>query len=209
MRIQGDFMILLTSNAQNIFWLGRYLARVQYACSQFPFNDDDRAVEYAHAFYLPVFDAASLNVLLQDETQEASFQQQFQCAKNNIHDLRGVLSASSFAELNQLIGEAERNRTYICDIAGDCREVLDSEENHEVFLFFSLGQKIEQLDHHLRLKQHIEVVIAELELLIILLQALGFEHLEPYWKQLQQKIDVQNFYLLSEQIHNIFTLDRL
>ena len=106
-------MILLTSNAQNIFWLGRYLARVQYACSQFPFTDDDRAVEYAHAFYLPVFDAASLNVLLQDETQEASFQQQFQCAKNNIHDLRGVLSASSFAELNQLIGQAEQNRTYI------------------------------------------------------------------------------------------------
>ena len=65
------------------------------------------------------------------------------------------------------------------------------------------------MDHHLRLKQHIEVVIVELESLIILLQALGFEHLEPYWKQLQQKIDVQNFYFLNEQIHNIFTLDRL
>ena len=209
MRIQENFMILLTSNAQNIFWLGRYLARVQYACSQFPFTDDDRAVEYAHAFYLPVFDAASLNTLLQDETQEASFQQQFQCAKNNIHDLRGVLSASSFAELNQLIGQAEQNQTYICDIAGDCREVLESAENHDVFLFFSLGQKIEQFDHHLRLKQHIGAELTELESLIVLLQALGLDHLEPYWKQLQQKIDVQNFYLLSEQIHGIFTLDRL
>ena len=202
-------MILLTSNAHNIFWLGRYLARVQYACSQFQFNDDDLAVEYAHAFYLPVFDAASLNALLQDEAQETSFQQQFQCAKNNIHDLRGVLSASSFAELNQLIGQAEQNRTYICDIAGDCQNVLEAEENQDIFLFFSLGQKVEQFDRHLRLKQHKNIALAELESLIVLLQALGFEHLESYWQQLQHKIDVQNFYLLSEQIHDIFTLDRL
>ena len=202
-------MILLTSDAHNIFWLGRYLARVQYACSQFPFNDDDLAVEYAHAFYLPVFDAASLNALLQDEAQETSFQQQFQCAKNNIHDLRGVLSARSFAELNQLIGQAEQNRTYICDIAGDCQNVLEAEENQDIFLFFSLGQKIEQFDRHLRLKQHKNIALAELQSLIVLLQALGFEHLESYWQQLQHKIDVQNFYLLSEQIHDIFTLDRL
>ena len=32
-------MILLNSNAQHIFWLGRYLTRIQYLCGQFPFHD--------------------------------------------------------------------------------------------------------------------------------------------------------------------------
>ena len=28
-------MILLSTNAENIFWLGRYLTRTQYLCAQF------------------------------------------------------------------------------------------------------------------------------------------------------------------------------
>ncbi len=31
-------MILLSTNAENIFWLGRYLTRTQYLCAQFPFT---------------------------------------------------------------------------------------------------------------------------------------------------------------------------
>ena len=202
-------MILLNSNAQNIFWLGRYLSRIQYVCSQFPFVDDDIAIEYGHAFGLPIYDASSLNTVIQDSEQPSSFQQQFQCAKNNIHDLRGVLSAVSFAELNQLIGQAEKNRSYICDIAGDCNDVLEAEENTDIFLFFSLGQKVEQLDRSLRLKQETEGLIEELTLLIPLLQAIGFENLQTYWLSLQQHTDIENFYHFSEQLQSLFTLDRL
>ena len=85
-------MILLSSNAQQIFWLGRYLTRVQYLCSQFPFQDNEQARAYANAFALAAHDAESLNQLVQNPQQFASFTQQFQCAKDNIRDLRGVLS---------------------------------------------------------------------------------------------------------------------
>ncbi|NEU34916.1 alpha-E domain-containing protein, partial [bacterium LRH843] len=54
-------MILLSTNAENIFWLGRYLTRTQYLCAQFPFTQDQPAMDYAHAFCLPAFDACSLN----------------------------------------------------------------------------------------------------------------------------------------------------
>ncbi len=35
-------------------------------------------------------------------------------------------------------------RAYICDVAADCHEVIEA-ESEDVFLFFSLGQNIEQL----------------------------------------------------------------
>ena len=119
-------MILLNSNAQHIFWLGRYLTRIQYTCSQFPFVEDQDALQYAHAFCLPAFDASSLNALLLDIEQPSSFHQQFQHAIDNIQDLRGVLSAKAYAELNQLIKNAHANASYICDVAADCYDVVEA-----------------------------------------------------------------------------------
>ncbi|MEG2637724.1 MAG: alpha-E domain-containing protein, partial [Acinetobacter sp.] len=116
-------MILLSTNAQNIFWLGRYLTRIQYLCSQFPFKNNTSALDYAHAFCLPAFDASSLNEMILDAEQPASFHQQFQNAKNNIYDLRGVISAQSFAELNQLLQQAEKNAGLICDVCDECNDV--------------------------------------------------------------------------------------
>ncbi len=43
-------MVLLNSNAQHIFWLGRYLSRTHFLCARFPFLEDEAAVAYAHAF---------------------------------------------------------------------------------------------------------------------------------------------------------------
>lgn len=90
-------MVLLNTNAQHIFWLGRYLSRTQFLCSHFPFLDDEAAVAYAHAFCLPAFDASSLNELVLDSTQPTSFTQQFQVAKDNIQELRGVLSGKAYS----------------------------------------------------------------------------------------------------------------
>ncbi len=48
-------MILLSTNAENIFWLGRYLTRTQYLCAQFPLTQDQPAMDYAHAFCFACF----------------------------------------------------------------------------------------------------------------------------------------------------------
>jgi hypothetical protein len=41
-------MILLSTNAENIFWLGRYLTRTQYLCAQFPFTQELQWIMHMH-----------------------------------------------------------------------------------------------------------------------------------------------------------------
>jgi len=199
-------MILLNSNAQHIFWLGRYLTRIQYACGQFPFVDDQDALQYAHGFCLPAFDASSLNSLFLDAEQPSSFNQQFQYAKDNIQDLRGVLSAKAYAELNQLIKNANENAAYICDVTGDCHEVLEA-ESEDVFLFFSLGQNIERLDRQIRLKQDQTATLDNLNKIVALLSEIGWDKLDDAWQQLKSNPDNMNFYHFSDHIQYLFEVD--
>ena len=202
-------MILLSTNAQNIFWLGRYLTRIQYLCSQFPFKTNELALDYAHAFCLPAFDASSLNELILDFEQPASFHQQFICAKNNIHDLRGVISAQSFAALNQLLQQAEQNAGFICDVCEECNDVLEAEEDELLFLFFSLGQKMEQLDRNLRLNQDKSKTVKQLDGLILSLSQQGMCSFTDVWLELKNQPDRANYYHFSDHIDSLFELDRL
>jgi hypothetical protein len=199
-------MILLSSNAQNIFWLGRYLTRTQHLCSQFPFIHDEDAREYAHAFCLAAFDAASLNALVTDITHPSSFHQQFACAKANVHDLRGVLTAKAYAELNVLIKNASDNIGLICDAVDDCQDILEA-ESQEVFLFFSLGQCIEQLDRQIRLGQDESAALSHIEYIVLELVKMGWLSLEKPWFQLKVLPDSINFYQFSDQILQMFEVD--
>ena len=90
-------MILLSINEENIFWWGRYLTRTQYLCAQFPFTQDQPEMDHAHEFCSPAFDACSLNELFLNPNNPASFNQQFQSAKSNVQDLRGILAAKAYA----------------------------------------------------------------------------------------------------------------
>lgn len=202
-------MILLSTNAQNIFWLGRYLTRIQYLCSQFPFKNNTSALDYAHAFCLPAFDASSLNEMILDIEQPASFHQQFQNAKNNIYDLRGVISAQSFAELNQLLQQAEKNAGLICDVCDECNDVLEAEEDELLFLFFSFGQKMEQLDRQIRLKQTSTQTLQALDGLIESLDRQGMASLPDAWSELKKQPDSMSYYHFSDHIDSLFEMVRL
>ncbi|WP_347460312.1 alpha-E domain-containing protein [Acinetobacter thermotolerans] len=196
-------MILLSSNAEHIFWLGRYLARTQFLCAHFPFLEDEAAVAYAHAFCLPAFDASSLNELVLDPAQPYSFQQQFKIAKDNIQELRGILSAKAYAELNRLIKTADQNAGYICDVVPDCQDILEG-ESPGIFLFFSLGQCLEQLDQQMRLGESTAVTISKVDYVIETLVQMGWNDLEEYWDQLRKNTDLNNFYQFSDYIHHMF-----
>ena len=199
-------MILLNTSAENIFWLGRYISRIQYLCHQFPFKQDDEAIQYAHAFCLPAYDAISLNELVLDENNEVSFKQQFAYTKDNIHSLRGVLTAFGYAELNKLIKMASENPGYICDVVGECLDVLEA-ESHDVFLFFKLGQNIEQIDRLIRLNQNIEEALQELSIVIALLEELGWEAITEAWGDLLKDPNADSFYKFSYSIHQMFEVD--
>lgn len=199
-------MILLSTNAQQIFWLGRYLTRIEYLCQQFPFMDDQKAVSYAHAFCLPAFDASSLNELVLDPEQPYSFIQQFQFAKDNVQELRGVFSAKTYAELNQYIRNACASSMCICDVIADCREVLEAEPE-ETFLFYSLGQTLEQLDRQLRLKQDQAQTLEQIAALIEVLAQMGWDSLDTAWQQLKVQPDQMNFYNFSDQIQYFFEVN--
>jgi len=199
-------MVLLNSNAQHIFWLGRYLSRTQFLCAHFPFLEDDAAVAYAHAFCLPAFDASSLNELVLDPAQPASFHQQFKTAKDNIQELRGVLSARTYAELNRLLKTAEDNAAYICEVLNDCQDILEG-ESPDVFLFFSLGQCLEQLDQELRLGEDTALTISKIDYVIDTLVEMGWTDLEDYWDRLREQTDLINFYQFSDYIHHMFEIN--
>lgn len=199
-------MILLNSNAQHIFWLGRYLTRIEYLCDQFPFQENQHALQYAHAFCLSAFDAESLNVLLLDPEQPASLSKQFQYAKDNVQDLRGILSAKAYAELNQLLKNANKDLACICDVAADCHDILEAEAE-EIFLFFSLGQNIEQFDRQLRLKQTQNITLKKLDQTVALLNQLGWNKLDKAWQKLRLSPDSINFYHFNDYIQTVFEVD--
>lgn len=196
-------MILLSSNANNIFWLGRYLTRIQYFCNKLPFTDDQKAIDFSHAFCLPAYDAASLNTLALDPEQQFSLMSQFAVARDNIHELRAVLSANTYAEMIQLVKNASSQPGYICDVVSECNELLES-ESEDVFLFFSLGQKLELLDSLIRFKQDPSAVLNEIDVIVGLLNELGWTALDDAWISLKQSPDTMSLYHFSDQLQLMF-----
>ncbi len=196
-------MILLSSNANNIFWLGRYLTRIQYFCNKLPFTDDQKAIDFSHAFCLPAYDAASLNTLALDPEQQFSLMSQFAVTRDNIHELRAVLSANTYAEMIQLVKNASSQPGYICDVVSECNELLES-ESEDVFLFFSLGQKLELLDSLIRFKQDPSAVLNEIDVIVGLLNELGWTALDDAWISLKQSPDTMSLYHFGDQLQLMF-----
>ena len=120
-----------------------------------------------------------------------------------------MISAQSFAELNQLLQQAEQNAGFICDVCEECNDVLEAEDDELLFLFFSLGQKMEQLDRQIRLKQNREQTLQELDRLIDSLDQQGMASLPEVWSELKKQPDSMNYYHFSDHIDSLFELDRL
>ena len=142
-------MTLLISSAQHVYWLGRYLFRIGYVAEQLPFVDAQKAEVFAQGLCLHIEDAENLNQFMLDEKQPYSLINQLEIAHNNIQELRALFSATAYAELNTLIKNATNTPDMILELVQDCREILKNEKE-EVFLFFHLGQSVEQIDTHFR-----------------------------------------------------------
>lgn len=196
-------MVLLNSSAHQIYWLGRYLMRVKFAASHLPFTEDEKATRFAAAFGLVIENAELLNHYMLDKKQTFSLLNQLIIAKDNIQELRGILSSHAYAELNNVINTLQAQPDALSKAVEQCTQILEA-EHEDVRLFLYLGQKIEQFDIELRFGEDLSVLISELDTVVQQLANLNWENINENWQALKQQLTWDAYYTFTQQLENMF-----
>lgn len=196
-------MVLLNSSAHQIYWLGRYLMRVKFAASHLPFSEDEKATRFAAAFGLVIENAELLNHYMLDKKQTFSLLNQLIIAKDNIQELRGILSSHAYAELNNVINTLQAQPDALSKAVEQCTQILEA-EHEDVRLFLHLGQKIEQFDIELRFGEDLSVLISELDIVVQQLANLNWENIDENWQALKQQLTWDAYYTFTQQLENMF-----
>lgn len=196
-------MVLLNSSAHQIYWLGRYLMRVKFAASHLPFTEDEKATRFAAAFGLVIENAELLNHYMLDKKQTFSLLNQLIIAKDNIQELRGILSSHAYAELNNVIHTLQAQPDALSKAVEQCTQILEA-EHEDVRLFLHLGQKIEQFDIELRFGEDLSVLISELDIVMQQLANLNWENINENWQALKQQLTWDAYYNFTQQLENMF-----
>ena len=196
-------MVLLNSSAHQIYWLGRYLMRVKFAASHLPFTEDEKATRFAAAFGLVIENAELLNHYMLDKKQTFSLLNQLIIAKDNIQELRGILSSHAYAELNNVINTLQAQPDALSKAVEQCTQILEA-EHEDVRLFLHLGQKIEQFDIELRFGEDLSVLISELDIVVQQLANLNWENINENWQALKQQLTWDAYYNFTQQLENMF-----
>ncbi|EPF87791.1 hypothetical protein GCM10025882_21630 [Acinetobacter gyllenbergii] len=196
-------MLLLSSSAQHIYWLGRYLFRIAYVAEQLPFVDDQQASKFAQALCLHIEDAENLNQFMLDRQQPYSLLSQLEIARDNIQELRGLLTAQAYAELNYLIKSTAADGFAIQTVVQNCCEILKAEQE-DIFLFFHIGQCIEQIDTYFRFQHNLHTVFDTIDPTLEQLFQLGWQDLQPCWEVLKQQPYLSQFYAFTYKLENQF-----
>lgn len=196
-------MVLLNSSAHQIYWLGRYLMRVKFAASHLPFTEDEKATRFAAAFGLVIENAELLNHYMLDKKQTFSLLNQLIIAKDNIQELRGILSSHAYAELNNVINTLQAQPDALSKAVEQCTQILEA-EHEDIRLFLHLGQKIEQFDIELRFGEDLSVLISELDIVVQQLANLNWENINENWQALKRQLTWDAYYIFTQQLENMF-----
>ncbi|EOR06116.1 alpha-E domain-containing protein [Acinetobacter genomosp. 15BJ] len=196
-------MLLLSSSAQHIYWLGRYLFRIGHVAGHLPFVDDQQASKLAQALCLHIDDAENLNKFMLDRQQPYSLLSQLEIARDNIQELRGLLTAQAYAELNFLIKNVAADGLAIQEVVQNCYDILKTEQE-DIFLFFHIGQCIEQIDTYFRFQHNTHAVFDAIDPTIEQLFQMGWQDLQPCWEVLKDQPYLNQFYAFTYKLENQF-----
>ena len=84
-----------------------------------------------------------------------------------------------------------------------CCEILKAEQP-DIFLFFYLGQSIEQIDTYFRFQHNIHNVLETVDPVVVQLYDLGWQDLQSSWEILKNQPYVNQFYAFTYQLENQF-----
>ena len=195
-------MILILSAARELFWLGRYLVRADALCHLLPFEDDQLAINYAHAFCLPAWNAATLNDLLSDPVQPVSLQANLDAIWDNIQAVRAVISEASYIQLNSLSGLSGHDRPQVMQGIAACRQIL-GQEGALVAHFWQLGEAFEQMDIALRQDDMLEQPLQQLTRLVNDPLLADWTSWRSEFEHLQRLPGSVTFYAFSERLYEL------
>ena len=114
---------------------------------------------------------------------------------------KGILSAEDDAAYTRMEQEITDLGKEIARL--ERQEALEA-ESEDVFLFFSLGQCIEDLDRQLRLHQDASLTLKKISRIAAALAGIGWGGLNEAWHQLQGQPGSTQFYHFSDHIQTLF-----
>lgn len=196
-------MMLTLSAASGLYWLGRYMLRVESLCQLLPFEDDAQALAYANSFSSPAWNIETLLVALHDPERAGSLPSNLAVIQDNIQSVRGILPRQVFEAFNALWRQRDQADACVCDLLMQATTQLQQLDSI-ARVFWQLGRAVESVDMALRL--HTPVQPAADQLLQVA-QQLPL----PEWQlqvelvaQLVEQPNVGRLYSVCDRLHLAF-----
>lgn len=196
-------MILTLSAASSLYWLGRYMLRVEALCQRLPFEDDAQALAYAHSFSLSAWNVETLLAALHDPQRVGSLPSNLAVVQDNIQAVRGILPRQVFEAFNALWRQRDQSDVCICDLLTQAATQLQ-QLDAVALVFWQLGRAVESVDMALRLHEPVQSAAEHL-------LSVAHQLPMPEWQlqvelvaQLVAQPDVVRLYALCDRLHLAF-----
>ncbi|MEC7119702.1 MAG: alpha-E domain-containing protein [Pseudomonadota bacterium] len=196
-------MILTLSAASSLYWLGRYMVRVEGLCRLEPFQDDAHAVAYANAFSLPAWNVETLSQLLRDPNHLGSLPNNLAVIQDNVQSVRGILGREVFEAFNALWRQRGQSDACICDLLHQASQHMQALDLFTQ-VFWSLGRAVESVDMALRLGEPAQPAAQQVLQVAQRLPDPEWQSILECAEQLAISPDTSNLYGLCDRLHPAF-----